>query len=86
MFLVFAIPFVYTQWLPLVYVGTLTSLAVELESAETAWHNRVTGKVAAKKPQVGVYIQLGDDFALVVLATFRTDVDDTVQHEHVVGG
>jgi WD40 repeat protein len=39
MFLVFAIPFVYTQWLPLVYVGTLTSLAVELESAETAWHN-----------------------------------------------
>jgi WD40 repeat protein len=38
-FLVIAIPFVYTQWLPLVYVGTLTSQTVELESAETAWHN-----------------------------------------------
>jgi WD40 repeat protein len=38
-FLVIAIPFVYTQWLPLVYVGTLTSQAVELESAETAWRN-----------------------------------------------
>ena len=38
-FLVIAIPFVYTQWLPLVYVGTLTSEAVELESAETAWRN-----------------------------------------------
>lgn len=38
-FLVVAIPFVYTQWLPLVYVGTLTSKTVELESAETAWRN-----------------------------------------------
>ena len=38
-FLVVAIPFVYTQWLPLVYVGTLTSKSVELESAETAWRN-----------------------------------------------
>ena len=38
-FLVVAIPFVYTQWLPLVYVGTLTSPIVELESAETAWRN-----------------------------------------------
>ena len=38
-FLVIAIPFVYTQWLPLVYVGTLTSQTAELESAETAWRN-----------------------------------------------
>ncbi len=38
-FLVVAIPFIYTQWLPLVYVGTLTSATVELESAETAWRN-----------------------------------------------
>ena len=38
-FLVIAIPFVYTQWLPLVYVGTLTSRTAELESAETAWRN-----------------------------------------------
>lgn len=37
--LVIAIPFVYTQWLPLVYVGTLTSQTAELESAETAWRN-----------------------------------------------
>ncbi len=37
--LVIAIPFVYTQWLPLVYVGALTSPSVELESAETAWRN-----------------------------------------------
>ena len=39
MFLVVAIPFIYTQWLPLVYVGTLTSGTAELESAETAWRN-----------------------------------------------
>jgi WD40 repeat protein len=38
-FLVIAIPFVYTQWLPLVYVGTLTSRTIGLESAETAWRN-----------------------------------------------
>ncbi|HSM29722.1 MAG TPA: AAA-like domain-containing protein [Woeseiaceae bacterium] len=38
-FLVMAVPFVYTQWLPLVYVGTLTSPTAELESAETAWRN-----------------------------------------------
>jgi WD40 repeat protein len=38
-FLVVAIPLVYTQWLPLAYVGTLTSQSVELESAETAWRN-----------------------------------------------
>jgi WD40 repeat protein len=38
-FLVVAIPFIYTQWLPLVYVGTLTSETVELQSAETAWRN-----------------------------------------------
>jgi len=38
-FLVIAIPFIYTQWLPLVYVGTLTSGTAELESAETAWRN-----------------------------------------------
>ncbi len=38
-FLVIAIPFVYTQWLPLVYIGTLTSHTDELESAETAWRN-----------------------------------------------
>ena len=38
-FLVVAIPFIYTQWLPLVYVGTLTSGTAELQSAETAWRN-----------------------------------------------
>ncbi len=38
-FLVIAIPFIYTQWLPLVYTGTLTSASAELESAETAWRN-----------------------------------------------
>jgi len=38
-FLVIAIPFIYTQWLPLVYTGTLTSGTAELESAETAWRN-----------------------------------------------
>jgi hypothetical protein len=38
-FVVVAIPFIYTQWLPLVYVGALTSKSVELESAETAWRN-----------------------------------------------
>ena len=38
-FLVIAIPFIYTQWLPLVYTGTLTSRNVELESAESAWRN-----------------------------------------------
>ena len=38
-FLVIAIPFIYTQWLPLVYTGTLTSGKAELESAETAWRN-----------------------------------------------
>jgi WD40 repeat protein len=38
-FLVVAIPFIYTQWLPLVYTGTLTSRSAELESAETAWRN-----------------------------------------------
>ena len=39
MFLVVAIPFIYTQWLPLVYTGTLTSRSAELQSAETAWRN-----------------------------------------------
>lgn len=38
-FLVIAIPFIYTQWLPLVYTGTLTSHSAELQSAETAWRN-----------------------------------------------
>ena len=38
-FLVVAIPFIYTQWLPLVYVGTLTSGTAEPVSAETAWRN-----------------------------------------------
>ena len=38
-FLVVAIPFIYTQWLPLVYTGTLTSPTAELASAETAWRN-----------------------------------------------
>jgi WD40 repeat protein len=38
-FVVIAIPFIYTQWLPLVYTGTLTSLNVELESAAMAWQN-----------------------------------------------
>ncbi len=38
-FLVVAIPFIYTQWLPLVYVGALTSGTAELQSAETAWRN-----------------------------------------------
>jgi WD40 repeat protein len=38
-FLVIAIPFIYTQWLPLVYTGTLTSGKAEFESAETAWRN-----------------------------------------------
>ncbi len=38
-FVVIAIPFIYTQWLPLVYVGALTSETAELESAETAWRN-----------------------------------------------
>jgi len=37
--LVVAIPFLYTQWLPKAYVGTLTSPTVELGVAETAWRN-----------------------------------------------
>ncbi len=39
MFLVVAVPFIYTQWLPLVYTGTLTSPSAELQSAEMAWRN-----------------------------------------------
>jgi WD40 repeat protein len=38
-FLVIAIPFMYTQWLPLVYTSTLTSWSTELALAETAWRN-----------------------------------------------
>ena len=39
LFLVLAVPFWYTQWLPSSYVEVLTSPTVELEVAQTAWLN-----------------------------------------------
>ena len=37
--LVIAIPFWYTQWLPVAYVDVLTSPTIEFNIAETAWRN-----------------------------------------------
>ena len=39
LFVILAVPFWYTQWLPSSYVEVLTSPTVELDVAETAWAN-----------------------------------------------
>jgi hypothetical protein len=41
-------------------------------------------KVAIEEPQIGVDIQLGDDFALAVSATGIVDPGNPVKHQHLV--
>jgi hypothetical protein len=40
--------------------------------------------VALKKPEVWVYVQLGNNLPTIVLPPFRTDVGDAVDHKHLI--
>src|SRR5690606_26064712 len=48
-----------------------------------ARHDRIAFEMAAKDPEVRIDIQLGDQFALAVLATPLADMNDAIDHQHV---
>src|SRR5690606_29805009 len=48
-----------------------------------AGHDRIAFEMAAKEPEVRIDIQLGDQFALAVLATHLADMNDAIDHQHV---
>src|SRR5690554_2109312 len=50
---------------------------------QTTGHDRVTGKMAIKEPEVGVNIQLGNQFALVEPASLFLNTRDAIKHQHV---
>jgi len=53
---------------------------------QAAGHDRIAFEVASEEPEIRVDIQLGDQLALAILAAHFTDVNDTIDHQHVRRG
>src|SRR5690606_17494038 len=49
---------------------------------QAARHYRVAFEVTGEKPQVGMNIQFGNDFALAEAAARFADVGDAIDHQH----
>jgi hypothetical protein len=50
---------------------------------KTSRHDGIGLEVAAEKPEVGIDIQFGNDFAFAVLAAFVGDAGYAIHHQHV---
>src|SRR5690554_248943 len=51
--------------------------------AQAAGHDRVSGKMAIEEPEIGVNIQLGNQFAFVEPAALLLNARDAIKHQHV---
>ena len=50
---------------------------------ETAWHDRITRKMAVKKPQIFCDIELGVNLTFLTATAIGVNPGNTIHHEHV---